>query len=144
MAMNTPYLGTPSGDSTVFSDISMSGTLQAGTIESRSAISTGAVTATTGTFTGAVAGTTGTFSSTLSAAGATKTAWIGCAGVTSSSVITCNTVAPLSILTNAADTDMTIGHLRLVFLASGLSLCYSSGATLYVVNSAQSESQPTS
>jgi len=121
MPVNNPYLKTPSGDSTVFSDVSMTGTIEYGS----------------------VAATTGDFSSTLSVDGASKTAWIGCAGLTSSSVLTLSTVAPLSILTNAADTDMTIGQLRLVFLASGLSLCYSSGATLYVVNSAASEAQPT-
>ena len=126
---NTYYLGTP-GDSrstTVLSDLSISGTLDAGVVESAAGVT----------------GTTGDFSSTMSVDGATKTAWIGCAGLTSSSVLTLATVAPLSILTNAADTDMTIGQLRLVFLDSGLSLCYSSGATLYVVNSAASEAQPT-
>jgi len=146
MAMNNPYLGQPSGATTVLSNLSLSGghlstvtQVIRGAIQSASAVSCGALTATTGTFTGA-----GDFASTMSIDGNTRAAWIGAAGATFSSTVTCaDTAAPLSMLTNAGDADMTIGQLRLVFLASGLSLCYSSGATLYVVNSAQSESQPT-
>jgi len=51
---------------------------------------------------------------------------------------------PLSIATQADFNDMGLNDLRLVFSASGVSLCLSSGATLYVINSALSEAQPTS
>lgn len=56
MTVNTDYLGTPSGDTTVLSDLSMSGTFYSGAmtslgaINTASAISAGAITGTTGTF----------------------------------------------------------------------------------------------
>ena len=53
-------------------------------------------------------------------------------------------VTPLSLQTATNFNDMALGDLRLVFAASGMSLCYSSGDTLYVIGaSADSEVQPT-
>jgi hypothetical protein len=169
--LNTVYLSTPgrtgtvlqgSNASTVLSELSVSGPLYATTEKLTSTLSVdgvvkfgSGVSATAGQFSStlsvggaakisAVSGTAAQFSSTLSVAGATKAAHISCAGVTSSSVITCSSsAAPLSIMTSGVDTDMTVGQLRIIQLASGISLCWSSGTTLYVVNSAQSEAQPT-
>lgn len=52
-----------------------------------------------------------------------------------------NTVV-VSLDTRANSDGMSIGQLRLVFLASGISLVYSSGSSVYVVGqSAQSAAQ---
>lgn len=48
----------------------------------------------------------------------------------------------ISIATVANASGMTIGQLRLVFAASGVSLMYSSGASVYIINSATSGVQP--
>ena len=50
---------------------------------------------------------------------------------------------PLSFTTAADANDMNNHDLRLVFTSSGLSLCYSSGATLYDIQSNTSAVQPT-
>ena len=48
----------------------------------------------------------------------------------------------LSMITSANASTMTTGQLRLVFLASGISLVYSSGASTYVIGqSTQSTAQ---
>ena len=59
MTWNRPYIGTQSKHTTVLSDLSISGTLDVGPID------TGALAATT------IAGTTGNFTSTMSVRGAT-------------------------------------------------------------------------
>ena len=121
---NTYYLGTP-GDSrstTVLSDLSISGTLDVGVVESA-----GAITGTT------IAGTTGTFSGFVTAA-----------GVTSSSGVTITSAIPFSFLTRTNENDLSIGQLVLVQRASGLSLIYSSGASIYeLAESSVSAAQPT-
>jgi hypothetical protein len=52
--------------------------------------------------------------------------------------------APLSITTQADFNDMNAYEMRLVFTASGLSLGWSSGDSLYDIGSATSAAQPTS
>lgn len=47
----------------------------------------------------------------------------------------------LSVDTQANSSSMTVGQLRLVFAASGVSLMYSSGESEYIVNSAVSLAQ---
>ena len=97
MAMNTPYLGTPSGATTVLSDLSISGALDVGNIDVQGTVAIG------------------------------------------------TTTVPLSFLTRANENDMTIGQLVLVQRASGLSLIYSSGDSIYeLAESTVSAAQPTS
>ena len=104
MALNTYYLSTP-GDSrstTVLSDLSISGTLDAGVVDSAGAIT------------------------------AEGTVAIG------------TTTVPFSFLTRANENDLTIGQLVLVQRASGLSLIYSSGDSIYeLAESTVSLAQPT-
>lgn len=135
--LNTVYLSTPaagainqtSADSTVFSDISVSGSVDAYNVDVGNNLNvTGAADIT----------------STLSVDGATKATTIAGTTFTGTKFSATSVAAPFSAYTSGVDTDMANLDLRLVFLASGLSLCYSSGTTLYVVNSAQSEAQPTS
>jgi hypothetical protein len=167
--MNTEYLTTPSGSTTVLSDLSISGTLDVSDIDTATGTFTSTlsvdgkttlnsgVSGTAAEFSSTlsvdgktklgsgISGTAAEFSSTLSVDGATKAAHISCAGIDAASTVTLNdTAAPLSVLTNANGNDMTIGQLRLVFAASGLSLVYSSTDSIYIVNSAVSAAQPTS
>lgn len=72
MTWNTPYLGTPSGYSTVFSDISVSGTADLGTTQIVGALTcdstiaaTGATTLTGGALVGAGQGTLSVMSTSL-------------------------------------------------------------------------------
>ena len=124
MAVNTAYLGTPgsgnaqsSGATTVLSDLSISGSLDVANVDASG-------TATIGT--------------------ATVTGLVTSAGVTSSSLVTI-TASPFASLTTAANAnDMTIGQIQLVFTSSGLSLIYSSGASIYDIGSNTSAAQPTS
>ena len=80
MTINTAYLGTPTDDtygsnaSTVFSDVSLTGTLDAAAVEGTTSITGGTVAGTTATFSSTITGTgitgtTGAFTSTLSANG---------------------------------------------------------------------------
>jgi len=128
--LNTVYLSTPgvgtvnqtSAASTSFSDVSVVNNVIASGISAA----------------------TGQFSSTLSVAGATKAAHVACAGVTSSSGITVTATIPFSILTRVNENDLSIGQLVLVQRASGLSLIYSSGASIYeLCESVVSAAQPT-
>lgn len=115
MPVNTSYLGTP-GDSrstTVLSDLSISGTLDAGVVD---------------------------------CAGTLDAAAIDCAGaIAAEGTVAIGTVTvPFSFLTRANENDLTIGQLVLVQRASGLSLIYSSGASIYeLAESSVSLAQPT-
>lgn len=138
MAWNNVYLGTPtpvgnyqgSAATTVLSGVSLTGALQ-GEIASASAISGGAITGTTGTFSGALVG-----GSTLSLTGQ-----LNGAGATFTSTISSTDNDFLSVNSVANSSGMTVGQLRLVFQASGVSLIYSSGKSYYEVGSARSAAQ---
>ena len=96
---------------------------------------------------GALAGTTLNLGSTASVRGITTLhAQLDSASAISSGAIAAttasfNTIDFLSVSTGANASGMTTRELRLVFAASGLSLCYSSGKTTYNVNSAESAVQ---
>ena len=51
---------------------------------------------------------------------------------------------PLSLATNTDANDLVIGDVMIVHQASGLSLVFSSGVSLYDLGSGLSEAQPTS
>ena len=117
MTWNNVYLSTPnpvgnyqgSAASTVLSDVSLSGSLDAATLDLSSTLSVdGAVTLNAG-----ITGTGGTFSSTITSTDGDF----------------------LSVDTQANSSGMTVGQLRLVFAASGVSLMYSSGESEYIVAS---------
>jgi hypothetical protein len=63
---------------------------------------------------------------------------------TEGTFLTTSTARPLSFSSAANFNDMAEDDFRLVFAASGVSFGWSSGDSLYMVNSAQSEAQPTS
>ena len=143
MVWNNVYLGTPrgatftsSGATTTLSDLSISGALDVGAVDaagvvalsdalnSASAISVGGITATTIDSASALSVGEGTFT-----------------GGNFASTITSTDGDFLSVDSQANSSGMTVGHLRLVFAASGVSLMYSSGESEYVVNSSLSLAQ---
>ena len=150
--INTEYLGNPaevaagnlntsqqSSEATFafLSDVSVAdqlftgGILQVGgALNSASAISGGALTVTTGVFSGAV-----------DTASAVSTGELTSTGGNFSSTITSTDGDFLSVDSQADSSGMTVGQLRLVFAASGVSLMYSSGESEYIVNSATSLAQ---
>ena len=129
MAWNNVYLGTPnpvgnyqgSAASTVLSDLSISGGLDVDTFDAVTLNASGAV----------------VLSSTLSVAGQLTLD----AGATIASTLTSTDADFLSVDSAADASGMTTGQLRLVFLASGVSLMYSSGESQYEVGSSRSDDQ---
>lgn len=78
--------------------------------------------------------------SNLSLAGDFVTANITSANITSTGTV--NLVGGKLSVASAADaTGLGSGELKLVFLASGVSLVWSSGASYYIINSASSAAQ---
>ena len=145
MTMNTPYLSTPSESTTVLSDLSISGTLDVGAADVVGTVDCADVTASASI----QAGTTITAGSTLDAGtvitGETITALKQFSITTAGTALAVAGSIPLSFLTSADDNDLTIGQLVLVQYASGLSLLYSSGASVYeLAESSVSYAQPTS
>jgi len=153
------YLGTPSGYTTTFSDLSVVGTSDLGIVQATGAVAFDSTLAVTGVTTlsaalnsasaisgGTIAGTTGTFSGAIGTDSAISGAAIkGTSLEATTSVVTIAHTTPLSIVTAADDNDMTVGQLRLVFRASGLSLIWSSGTSEYeLAESTVSAAQPTS
>ena len=111
------------------------GGLIATTIDSRSAVSIGGLIATTidsrsALSVGAVTATTGDFSSTVS-----LVTDILAAGATLTSTLSSTDGDFLSIATQANASGMTVGQLRVVFAASGISLMFSSGESSYIIAS---------
>jgi hypothetical protein len=78
------------------------------------------------------------FGSTVSVVGALTTGAVTSGAITSSGVVagtqlSASSVDFASVTTGANSSSMTRGELRLVFAASGISLVYSSGASVYIV-----------
>lgn len=135
--LNTVYLSDQTTDYT--SAVSVGSHLTASTLSVLGTTHlTGAVACAAG-----IAATTADFSSTLSADGNTRLAGLWSAGAESSSIVTITANPCLSLTTRVNANDLTIGQMAVVFTASGLSLVYSSGASLYDVGSNTSASQPT-
>ncbi len=120
MVWNNVYLSTPnpvgnfqgSAASTVFSDVSISGGLDVGTLDAAGAV---------------------TLSAALNSASALSAGEATFTGGNFTSTITSTDGDFLSVETQANASGMTTGQLRLVFAASGVSLMYSSGETSYTV-----------
>ena len=142
MVWNNVYLSTPnpvgnfqgSAASTVLSDLSVAGSIDAENVDvlgalavtgvttlsdalnSASAISVGGITATTIDSRSALSVGEGTFT-----------------GGNFASTITSTDGDFLSVDSQADSSGMTVGQLRIVFAASGVSLMYSSGESEYIV-----------
>ena len=123
--------GYLSDGTTVFSNLSLTGDIKA---------SSGSFSVLTVAGTIAVSGTLSNVSASRVTAGA-LVAQGGASFSGTTADFRTNSVI-LSMATSANASTMTTGQLRLVFLASGISLVYSSGASTYVIGqSTQSTSQ---
>ncbi len=150
--LNTPYLGQPGSSDNINTPFSPP-TASEATVNVRSDISTvgdiyaqGAGDIGTALAVGttlAVGGVT-TLSDALASASAISGAAVTGTTGTFSGTVSMNSTNFASMLTQADFNDMTIGTWRAVFTSSGLSLGYSSGATLYDITSSTSVAQPTS
>ena len=128
MVWNNVYLSTPnpvgnfqgSAASTVLSDLSVAGSIDAENVDVLGTL----------TVTGAT-----TLSGALNTASDISVGEITATGGIFASTITSTDGDFLSVDTQANASGMTVGQLRLVFAASGISLMYSSGESEYIVAS---------